>query len=374
MTVRALAAVNVAAIERNVARLRETAQGAAVCAVVKADGYGHGATAAARAALAGGAGWLGVATAQEAASLRAGGIGARLLVLGALSDEELPVALGAGADVVAWRESFVERIAALGGGRVHAKLDSGMGRLGTRDPAEATRVAAAAASAPGTALAGLMTHFATADELGDAFFDEQLARFNAWALPLRERHPGAILHAANSAATLRGAAAHFDLVRPGIAIYGMDPFGGDPAAHALEPALELRSYVAEVKPCAAGESTGYGRRFIAQEATQIATVPIGYGDGWRRGLTNAADVLVGGRRFPLVGTVSMDNITLDLGAQGAGVVVGDEAVLIGAQRGERILAEAIARRLGTINYEVTCALTARVPRLHHRDGVALEPL
>ena len=372
MTVRALAAVNVAAIERNVGRLRDAAPGAAVCAVVKADGYGHGALAAARAAQAGGASWLAVATAQEAAGLRAGGIDGRLLVLGALSDEELPVALAADADVVAWREGFVARVAVLGGGRVHAKLDTGMGRLGTRDPDEATRVAAAAATAPGTSLAGLMTHFATADERGDAFFDEQLARFAAWALPLRGEHPGVLLHAANSAATLRDAASHFDLVRPGIAIYGMDPYGEDPAAHGLEPALELRSYVAEVKPCAEGESTGYGRRFIAPAPTWIATVPIGYGDGWRRGLTNAADVLVGGRRLPLVGTVSMDNVTLDLGAQGGGVAVGDEAVLIGVQGDERILAEAIAERLGTINYEVTCALTARVPRLHHRDGAVPE--
>ncbi|HEY5142036.1 MAG TPA: alanine racemase [Solirubrobacteraceae bacterium] len=373
MTVRALAAVNVAAIERNVARLRGAAPGAALCAVVKADGYGHGAPAAARAAQAGGATWLAVATAPEAASLRVAGIDGPLLVLGALSDEELPVALGAGADVVAWRERFVERVAALGGGRVHAKLDTGMGRLGTRDPAEATRVAAVAAAAPGTTLAGLMTHFATADERGDRFFDEQLARFAAWALPLREAHPQALLHAANSAATLRDAAAHFDLVRPGIAIYGMDPFGEDPAAHGLEPVLELRSYVAEVKPCAAGESTGYGRRFIASAATTIATVPIGYGDGWRRGLTNAAEVLVGGRRFPLVGTVSMDNVTLDLGPDGSGVAVGDDAVLIGVQGTERILAETIAERLATINYEVTCALTARVPRRHHRDGADTEP-
>ncbi len=372
VTVRALAAVNVAAIERNVARLRSAAPGAAVCAVVKADGYGHGALAAAIAAQAGGASWLAVATAREAAGLRAGGVGGRLLVLGALSDEELPVALAAGADVVAWRESFVERVAALGGGRVHAKLDTGMGRLGTRDPDEATRVAAAAAAASGTMLAGLMTHFATADERDDRFFDEQLARFAAWALPLRADHPRALLHAANSAATLRDAAAHFDLVRPGIAIYGMDPFGEDPAARGLEPALELRSYVAEVKPCAAGESTGYGRRFIASAPTVIATVPVGYGDGWRRGPTSAAEVLVGGRRFPLVGTVSMDNITLDLGPDGGGVEIGDDAVLIGAQGEQRILAEAIADRLGTINYEVTCALAARVPRLHHRDGAAPE--
>jgi alanine racemase len=238
-----------------------------------------------------------------------------------------------------------------------------MGRLGTRDPAEADAVAAEAEAADGVALAGLMTHFATADERGDAFLGEQLARFLAWASAWRARRPGLVLHAANSAATLREPAARLDLVRCGIALYGMDPFGEDPAAHGLEPALELRSYVADVKACAPGESAGYGRRFVAARPTTIATLPIGYGDGWRRGLTNDADVVLRGRRHPLVGTVSMDNITVDLGPE-TEVVPGDEAVLLG----EGVLAEEVARRLGTINYEVTCALTARVPRLHHRDG------
>jgi alanine racemase len=370
VAVRALARINVAAIERNVMRLRrELMPGTDLCAVVKADGYGHGAAASARAALAGGATWLAVAAAGEAAALRAAGIDARLLVLGALSAEELLVALDAGADVVAWREAFVAGLAAHGRpARVHVKLDTGMGRLGTRDPHEATRVAEAVAAADGLELAGAMTHFATADERGDEFFAEQLERFRAWVDPLRASHPGLIAHAANSAALLRDPAAHFDLVRSGIAVYGMDPFHEDPALRDLEPALELSSYVCEVKPCAPGQSTGYGRRFVAREPTILATLPIGYGDGVRRALTNDADVLVDGARRPLVGTVSMDNITLDLGAGGGGVERGAPAVLIGAQGGERILAEEIARRLGTINYEVTCGLTARVPRSYHRDG------
>ena len=179
---RALARVNVAAIERNVGRLRRELQaGSELCAVVKADGYGHGALPAARAALAGGATWLAVATADEAARLRDAGVDGPLLVIGALSPEELDVALGARADVVAWREAFVEAVAARGGGRVHVKLDTGMGRLGTRDPEEATRVAQAAAASESVVLVGAMTHFATADERGDAFFGEQLARFDAWA-------------------------------------------------------------------------------------------------------------------------------------------------------------------------------------------------
>ena len=367
-TLRALARVNVAAIERNVVRLRrDLRRGAELCAVVKADGYGHGAAPAARAALAGGATWIAVAAAGEAADLRAAGIDARLLVLGALSPSELDVALKADADVTVWRADVVAAVAARGGGRVHVKLDTGMGRLGTRDPDEATRVAVAAAAAEGVQLAGAMTHFATADERGDAFFGEQLARFQAWVRPLVDRHPQVVVHAANSAALLRDAASHFDLARAGVAIYGLDPFQEDAAAQDLEPALELASYVAEVKACTVGESVGYGRRFVAERDTVIATVPIGYGDGVRRALTNNAEVLVHGRRFPLVGTVSMDNVTLDLGPDGGGVRPGDEALLIGPG----LPAEEMAARLGTINYEITCALTGRVPRAHHRDGVPL---
>jgi alanine racemase len=368
VAVRAVARVNLAAIERNAARMRrELAAGGALCAVVKADGYGHGAVPSARAALAGGATWVAVVAAGEAAALRAAGIHAPILVMGALSPQELDVALDADADVIAWDEDFVAGVAARGGGSVHVKLDTGMGRLGTRDAVAATRVAEASVSTDGVFLAGAMTHFATADERGDAFFAEQLERFEAWALPLKAAHPSIILHAANSAATLRDPAAHFDMVRAGVAIYGLDPFLEDPAARDLEPALELRSYVAAVKPIAPGQSAGYGRRFIAREPTHTATVPIGYGDGVRRGLTNNADVLVRGARRPLVGTVSMDNVTLDAGSPPA-AAVGDSAVLIGAQGDERITAEEIARRLGTINYEVTCGLLPRVPRVYHRDG------
>jgi alanine racemase len=364
---RAVARVNLAAIERNVARLRgATGAGVALCAVVKADGYGHGAVPAARSALAGGATWLAVATAREAAELRAAGLDAPLLVLGALTADELAVALDARAEIIAWREAFVAAIDRPA--RVHVKLDTGMGRLGTRDAEEATRVAAAVAAAPHLELVGAMTHFATADEPGDDFMPEQLARFAAWAEPLRERHPGIVLHAANSAAVLRDPAAHFDLVRAGVAIYGLDPFQRDPADHGLEPALELCSYVAEVKPVAPGESAGYGRRFVADAPTTLATIPVGYGDGVRRALTNDADVLIGGRRRPLRGTVSMDNVTVDLGADGAGVQRGEEAVLIGARGGERILAEEWAARLETINYEIVCGVSARVPRAYHRDG------
>src|SRR6185503_11088578 len=155
------------------------------------------------------------------------------------------------------------------------------------------------------------------------------------------------------------------MVRCGIAVYRLDPFQEDPAERELEPALRLESYVAAVKRFEPGESAGYGRRWAAERPTWVGTLPIGYGDGWRRGLTNNADALVRGRRYPLVGTVSMDNITIDLGPD-TDVAPGDRAVLIGADGGERILCEDVARRLDTINYEITCGLSPRVRRAHLR--------
>jgi len=369
--IRALARVNVAAIERNCSRLRgELDEGVGLCVVVKADGYGHGAIQSARAALAGGATWLAVAGSREAGDLRRAGLtDTPLLVMGALSEVELAEALAAQAEVVVWSERHVQAVRAAGGGRVHVKLDSGMGRLGTRDQAQASRAVAAATQAPEIELVGVMTHFATADDLDDdGFFDNQLEVFGSWARRVKAEQPHVVVHAANSAGTLRDRGAHFDMVRCGIAAYGMDPFGEDPAARRLEPALALISYVAEVKACRTGQSAGYGRRFVAERDTHLAVLPIGYGDGFRRELSNNADVLIDGQRWPLVGTVSMDNLTVDLGPGHAGESIGHEAILIGTQGEQRITAEELATRLRTINYEVTCALTPRVPRLYHRGG------
>jgi alanine racemase len=340
---RALATIDLGAIERNCARLPKP-----LCAVVKADAYGHGPIAAT--ALKGGATWLAVAAAEEAAALRRQGIYAPILVMGALTPDELRLAVEVDADVVAWTEAIAEAAP-----RVHVKLDTGMGRLGTKDRDLALRLAAR------PNVVGLMTHFATADVLGDDLFAAQLEAFREFVEAVGR--DDLVVHAANSAAALREPASHFGMVRCGIAVYGMDPFGEDPAAHELEPALSLRSWVGAVRRFEAGDSAGYGRRWTAAEPTWIATVPIGYGDGWRRALTNDCDVLIRGRRHPLVGTVSMDNVTVSLGSD-TDVTVGDEVVLIGAQGEERILAEEVARRLDTINYEVTCALTPRVRRQH----------
>ncbi|HUA12848.1 MAG TPA: alanine racemase [Solirubrobacteraceae bacterium] len=362
---RVQARVDLAAIRRNCELLVRAAPRSELCAVVKADAYGHGALAVARAARDGGARRLAVVDGVEAEQLRAGGVDGPLLVMGALTEDGLRRALAAHAEVVVWDVRGLDAVRALGGGTVHVKLDSGMGRLGTRDAPTATATVRAALDAPEIELAGLMTHFATADERDDGgFMDRQLAAFNEWAAPIKSEHPALILHAANSAAVLRDDATHLDMVRCGIAVYGIDPFGVDGRAAGLEPALELTSYVAQVKACRAGESAGYGRRFTAERDTNIAVVPVGYGDGWRRGLTNNGTVSIAGRPCPIAGTISMDSFTVDVGPDAGEELVGATVALIGAGGPT---AEEIAARLGTIGYEVTCALTARVPRIHYGE-------
>jgi alanine racemase len=363
---RATARVDVGAVERNCALLKRRLGDTALCAVVKADGYGHGSVPCANAALAGGATWLAVATAREAAALRDAGIDARVLVMGALTRPELATALGAGADVVAWTREFLVEAATTASatgraGRIHVKLDSGMGRLGTKSADLALALLQEAEAHDALEAVGLMTHFATADDPDPAYFEEQIRRFGDVAREAKGTLPALVVHAANSAAVLAEPACHFDMARCGVAIYGLDPFQRDPRDHGLEPALALDSYVAALKSFAPGESAGYGRTWRATDDTVVATLPIGYGDGYRRGLSNAADVLIGGRRYPLAGTVSMDNVTVEVGAD-SDVQVGDRATLIGNQGDERILAEELARALGTINYEITCGLTGRVPR------------
>jgi alanine racemase len=338
--------------------------------VVKADGYGHGAGVCARAALDGGASWLAVAAASEAADLRMELPRTPILVMGALTADELASALDAGCDVAVWRREFLSAVAEAGASRdtrprVHVKYDTGMGRLGERDPDAVRRLASEAADEDSVELAGVWTHFATADDPESEFFGDQLVRFGELAEVLKRDHPDVIVHAANSAATLRDRTSHFDMVRCGIAVYGLDPFGIGPNERELEPALELRSYVAAVKRFERGSSAGYGRTWTAQADTWVGVLPIGYGDGVRRALSNNAEVLVGGRRHPLVGTVSMDNVTIDLGPE-TDVEPGAAAVLIGAQGEERILAEEVARDIGTINYEVTCGISSRVPRAYGR--------
>ncbi len=365
--VRAVARVDAGAVQHNCARLAsELGEGAELCAVVKADGYGHGADACAAAALAGGATRLAVATGAEAAQIGRRFAHVPLLTMGALGHEDLDAALAAGSEVAVWHADFLDRVAdrarAQGStARVHVKYDTGMGRLGNRDAAEILELLRACAGSPDLTPVGLWTHFATADELDSTFFDQQLDRFEALVEAAKAEFPQITVHAANSAAVFRDRRAHFDMARCGVAVYGLDPFQADPAEHGLRPALSLHSYVADVKRFQPGDSAGYGRTWRASAETWVGVLPLGYGDGVRRGLSNNAEVLVGGRRYPLVGTVSMDNITIDLGPK-PNVEPGAEAILIGSQGEEAILAEEWAKRLGTINYEITCGISSRVPR------------
>ncbi len=366
---RAVARIDFEAVRANCARLREELRdGAELCAVVKADGYGHGAEDCAAAALAGGATRLAVATAREAEEVahRFGHV--PLLAMGALSPPELDIALGAGAEVGLWSREFRDLLsararAAARPARVHIKLDTGMGRLGIFDVAEAIELARACDADPELELAGIWTHFATADEPegDDGYFEQQLERFDQFAGAIKAEFPGVIAHAANSAAVYRDPRSHYDMARCGVAVYGLDPFQGDPAERGLAPALSLHSYVAAVKRFPAGQSAGYGRTWKAPHDTWVGVIPVGYGDGVRRALSNDAEVLVGGERRPVVGTISMDNLTIDLGPD-TEVEPGAEALLIGAQGQQRIAAEELAARLGTINYEITCGISPRVPR------------
>ncbi len=366
---RAVARIDLGAVRGNCARLKaELGEAPELCAVVKADGYGHGADRCAEATLAGGATRLAVATAAEAEAIGRRFPHVPLLTMGALAPGELDTTLAAGSEVAVWRSAFLELVAerARAQGRparVHVKFDSGMGRLGSRSPEEVIDLLRACAASSDLEPAGVWTHLATADEPDSSFFAEQLDRFDRVAAAARAEFPGITAHAANSAAVFRDRRSHFDMARCGIAVYGLDPFGADPAERGLRPVLSLRSYVADVKRFEPGESAGYGRTWRAERRTCVGVLPLGYGDGVRRGLSNDAEVLVRGRRRPLVGTVSMDNVTIDLGPD-TDVEPGDDAVLIGSQGGEEIRAEELAARLGTINYEITCGISARVPREH----------
>jgi alanine racemase len=355
---RALATIDLGAIRHNVHRLASLLpREAAFCAVVKANGYGHGVVPVTEAALSAGASVLGVATASEAEELREGGFTAPVLIFGPMTGAELSRAVAAHADVVVWSRRFVVEALRLGA-RMHVKFDSGMGRLGVHE--EACETLAEEIAAGGGALVGLMSHFATADELGGSYFGYQLDRFLALAKRLRRSYPGLVAHTANSAATLRDPRARCDLVRCGIAIYGLSPWNTDPFIDDLRPAMRLSSYVSGIREIGPGDSVGYGRTFIAEDHTRIGIVPFGYADGIARALSNRGDVLVAGHRCRISGSMSMDQLTIRL-PDGVGRP-GDAVTFIGESGKERILAEDVARLLGTINYEIACGVSARVVR------------
>ena len=336
--------IDLGALRGNVRRLRNAAGGAELWAVVKADAYGHGAEDAARAALEEGASGLCVVTAREGAALRRTFTETRIVVMGPLIDDgDADLARSAGLEIAVSRPAIPAGLA------VHVKVDTGMGRYGMTERE--------AVSLPRDQVVGLMSHLATADEPGDEFAREQIERFRR----LAEQFDGVVRHIANSAATLRFPEGRFDAVRCGIALYGLSPFADDPARHGLAPVLSWRSYVAQAKALTAGETTGYGRRFRAERPTRIGLVPVGYADGFRRGLTGT-EVLVGATRRRVVGTISMDSFAVELDDEPEGTPV----TLIG----NGVLAEEHARVLETINYEITCGIRVSPERATRtvRDG------
>ncbi len=314
--------VDLGAVRRNIATLQRALETSEVWAVVKADGYGHGAVDVAGAALEAGASMLCVATVAEGLELRAAYRDARILVMGPWLSRDLTAARGAGLELVSVDGEVPEGV------RTHLKLDSGMGRWGISELAT-----------PGAGVVGLMTHLATAD-CDEAFARQQVARFRVATEP----YAYLTRHAANSAAALRIPEARFDAARCGVAIYGLSPFNTDPADDALEPALRWESYLAQVRLLRPGESTGYGRRFVAEQDTWIGIVPVGYADGFRRDLTGT-EVRVAGERRRVVGTVSMDAFAVELER---GLPVGTPVTILG----HGMLAEEHARVAGTINYEL----------------------
>ena len=315
--------IDLGALRRNARLLIDALQGAELWAVVKADAYGHGARDAARAALEAGAAALCVVTVPEGVALRVAFPDARIVVMGPAEEDDLQSAREGRLELVVGDGRIPERIP------VHLKLDSGMGRFGYRELPEPTENVVA-----------LMTHLATADY--DAVFAErQLEAFEAAAA----RYPKLLRHAANSAAALRIPRARFDAARCGVALYGLSPFGTDPSEDQLEPVLGWRSRLAQVKQLHPGESTGYGRRFVAERSTWIGLVPVGYADGFRRDL-EGTEVLVAGERCRAVGTVSMDSFAVELPGE---LPVGEPVTIIG----DGILVEEHARHADTINYELT---------------------
>lgn len=374
------AQIDVDAVRHNIVQLRAVVAPAQVWAVVKADGYGHGAVDVAHAARSAGATGMCVALVHEGIELRSAGIDGPVLVLSEQPPAQLSAAIAADLTMTVASVAGIQAVAAAAGDRgvahrpgVHLKVDTGMHRVGCA-PGEAVELAARVMSS-GLRLDGVFTHLAVADEPDDAFTDSQLNRFDEVLADLRAAgiDPG-LVHAANSAGALAHPRARHSMVRAGIATYGISPGPGvERDAGFLRPALSLHARVSVVRRVLAGDRISYGLRHRFTVDTTVAVVPLGYADGVpRRSFECGVEVLVGGRRRLVVGTVTMDQMMIDCGHGGPGddqVAVGDEVVLIGRQGDENISATEWADRLNTIGYEIVCGISPRVPRVVIDPGI-----
>jgi alanine racemase len=366
------ALIDLNAVRESVATLVRRAGAAATMAVVKADGYGHGMLPCARAALEAGASWLGVTVIEEALALRAAGIRAPVLAWLVAPGAPVGAAIAAGVDLSAAAPDALAEIAAAAGAlgrpaRVHLKMDTGLGRGGaTAARWPALCEAAAKLAADGRLeVVGVWSHLAFADAPGHPTVVAQVRVF-AEGCDLAARHGlrPEVRHLANSAATLVAPQAHFDLVRPGISIYGLSPGPavGTPTEHGLRPAMSLRGRLILVKRVPAGTGVSYAHRYVTQRETTLGLVPLGYADGVPRAATNTAEVLVAGARRRIAGTVCMDQFVVDLGDDEARA--GDEVILFGAGDGGEPTAQDWADALETINYEIVARIGSRVPRIY----------
>jgi alanine racemase len=359
----AWAEIDLDALTHNIGVLRKVAAPAGVWAVVKADAYGHGAVAVGAAALDAGCDGLCVALTAEGVALRRAGIAAPILVLSEQPPEHAATIVAHGLTPTVTTVEAIDALAGVGGGTgLHIKVDTGMHRVGAAPADVPALVARIAAAAPAVRLSGMFTHLAVADEVDDPYTADQLAAFDevldALAPDVRDT---IVVHAGNSAGALAHPAARRTFVRAGIAMYGISPGAGvDDLAAELRPVLSLRARVSFVKRLPAGSRLSYGLRHELPRDANVATVPLGYADGVRRGLSNVADVLIGGRRRRIIGSVTMDQLMVDCGDDD--VARGDDVVLIGRQGPARITAEEWACHLGTIGYEIVCGIGPRVPR------------
>lgn len=364
------AEIDLDAVAYNTAQLKKhIGEHCALAAVVKANAYGHGALEVAQVALRSGATRLCVARADEAIALRLGGISAPILVMGHC-DPAQAAALVAHRITPAVANMQLARalsssVAAAGTAPlpVHVKIDTGLGRFGLL-PEEAVPFVSALLQLPGLWLEGVFTHFATADEADLSYARRQLAVY--WEVLRQLAEAGIsvpVRHTANSAATLALPESHFDMVRCGISIYGLRPSAEVKMVVPLRPAMTLKSRIARLRTLPAGSCVGYGCTFVTSRPTKVALVPLGYGDGYRRGLSNKGQVLVRGRRVPIIGRVCMDQFMVDVTAL-LDVCEGDEVVLLGRQGDDEINAEEIGAWVGTNNYETVAAILPRVPRVY----------
>jgi alanine racemase len=365
--------IDLAAIRHNVAHLLGMlTPGSRMLVAVKADGYGHGTLPVARAVVSAGAHGVAVATAEEAVALRDAGFADNILVMGPLySFDQYEEMARQNVDFAVVSDHMAGVLPGLRGSglkaRVHLKIDSGMNRQGLF-PSEVEPLLDAIRGIPEIDLVGVMTHFACVSE-DPATIDFQLGRFLPAVERVRQEWPAAVAHAANSAATVHAPHSHLDMVRCGCAVYGLSPWQEDAITEGLLPALAWKSQVALVKRIAAGEGVGYSHTFRPDHPTDVALVPIGYGDGVSRALSNRGEVLINGRRYPVAGRISMDSFGVDVGTDGA-VKVADTVTLIGADGDDRITVEEVARRLGTINYEITCDIALDRTERRFLNGVA----